>query len=245
MASEQGRNRWFAVLVLAAIAFVANDTDGGSLVPTTVAVEAHGTGCGQHGYSLRSARQRDTFTWVLNVESVPSYLDPGGAEQAMRQATATIVRGRTPCPQDVRTDPAPPPAIYAGPTRRHATVTSDHECFLSSRSDGISVVSFGDLPDDIVAVTCTYSARGDIWQSDVLLNDDPGLFTLDLGDGTCVDSYDLQAVMTHERGHSFGLGHVPENPQADELTMSAYMAVCDATARTLGVGDVAGLRAIY
>jgi hypothetical protein len=243
MASEPGRNRWFAVLVLAGIVFVADDTDGGSLVPATVAVKAHGTGCGQQGYSLRDARQQDTFTWVLNAESVPQHLDPEGAERAIRQATATIVRARTPCPLEGG-DPALPRAIYAGPTGRHANVTSDDECFPSGRSDGISVVSFGDLPDDVVAVTCTYSDRGDIWQSDVLLSDDPGVFTLD-PHGTCTESFDLQAVMTHERGHSFGLGHVPETPGADELTMSSFMGRCDASARTLGVGDVLGLRQIY
>jgi hypothetical protein len=233
-------------LVLASILFLAHDTDGGSLVASAPASPGlHGTGCGQGTYVTRSAYQKHTFTWVINVDSVPSYLDRDGTESAIEQATATVARAQTPCPIDGNDRATPPVTIYSGPTHRHANVTPNVECFPSSRSDGISVVSFGELPADVVAVTCTYRHRGDIWQSDVMLSDAPGAFTLDPGDGLCVDSYDLQAVMTHERGHSFGLGHVPESPGTDELTMSSFMGRCDTSARTLGVGDVLGLRRIY
>lgn len=233
-------------LALASILFLAHDTDGGSLVASApTSPELYGTGCAQSAYVTRSAYQQQTFTWVVNVDSIPSYLDRDGTEAAIRQATATVARAQTPCPIDDTDRATPPVAIYSGPTRRHANVTPDVECFPSGGSDGISVVSFGTLPADVVAVTCTYRYRGDIWQSDVLLSDAPGAFTLDPGDGLCVDSYDLQAVMTHERGHSFGLGHVPESPGTDELTMSSFMGRCDTSARTLGVGDVLGLRRIY
>jgi len=233
-------------LALAGILFLAHDTDGGSLVASGPASPGLlGTGCAQSAYVARSAAQQHTFTWVLNVDSVPSHLDRSRVVRAIQQATETVARAQTPCPIDDTDQATLPVAIYSGPTRRHANVTPDVQCFPSSRSDGISVVSFGTLPADVVAVTCTYRHRGDIWQSDVLLNDNPGAFTLDPGDGLCVDSYDLQAVMTHERGHSFGLGHVPESPGTDELTMSSFMDRCDASARTLGVGDVLGLRRIY
>lgn len=233
-------------LVLTGILFLAHDTDGGSLVASSpTPPQLHGTGCAQSAYVTRSAYQQHTFTWVLNVDSVPSYLDRAGTERAIQQATATVARAQTPCPIGDSDQATPPVAIYSGPTRRHANVTPEVVCFPSSRSDGISVVSFGRLPEDVVAVTCTYRHDGDIWQSDVLLSDTPGAFTLDPHDGLCVDSYDLQAVMTHERGHSFGLGHVPESQGTDELTMSSFMGRCDTSARTLGVGDVLGLRRIY
>jgi hypothetical protein len=245
MASENGRalRSRAAALLFVGVALVCPESAASSRWPATATVRAHGTGCGQTAFDIRDSRQEHTFTWVMNLDSVPPHLDRGRALAAVRRATATVARARTPCPL-VGGDPALPRAIYSGPTGRHANVTSDEECFPAERSDGISVVSFGDLPDDVVAVTCTYSDRGDIWQSDVLLNDDPGVFTLDPLDA-CADSYDLQAVMTHERGHSFGLGHVPETTGADELTMSSFMGRCDASARTLGAGDVLGLRQIY
>lgn len=248
MASARRPMRAWSVtaFVLTGILFLAHDTDGGSLVASSpTPPELHGTGCSQSGYVTRSAYQQHTFTWVMNVDSVPSYLDRARAEWAIQQATATVAGAQTPCPIDDSDQATPPVALYSGPTLRHANVTPEVECFPSSRSDGISVVSFGRLPEDVVAVTCTYRHHGDIWQSDVLLSDAPGAFTLDPGDGLCVDSYDLQAVMTHERGHSFGLGHVPESQGTDELTMSSFMGRCDTSARTLGVGDILGLRRIY
>ena len=111
----------------------------------------HGTGCAQSAYVARSASQQHTFTWVLNVDSVPSHLDRSRVVRAIQQATATVARARTPCPIDDTDQASPPVAIYSGPTLRHANVTPDVECFPSSRSDGISVVSFGKLPTDVVA----------------------------------------------------------------------------------------------
>lgn len=201
-------------------------------------------GCEQSAYTPREAVQRDSFTWVLNVDSVPAYLDPAGVAEAAQKATLTVARAHSAClPTGDGADV--PPTIYAGPTRRHANVTVDTACFTPENSDGVSVVSFGPLPEDVVALACTYSERGDIWQSDILLNDGWGVFTLDPDDEGCVDSFDLQSVLTHERGHSFGLGHPPENAEGNDLTMSPFMDRCDSRPRTLGRGDVLGLMALY
>jgi hypothetical protein len=156
-----------------------------------------------------------------------------------------VDRGRTTCITGRDLAPVLPRAIYAGPTRRQANITTTALCFPPANTDGVNVVSFGRLPDQVVAVTCTYVDRTDIWQSDIMLNAQPGMFTLSPDDGRCADSYDLEAVMTHERGHSFGLGHVVESEGSNDLTMSSVMSACDASARTLGWGDVLGLSLIY
>ncbi|HSE09056.1 MAG TPA: hypothetical protein VLB29_10345 [Nocardioidaceae bacterium] len=205
-------------------------------------LEPADNGCGQTAYVLRDAVQNDTFTWVLNVSSIPAYLDPGLATRAIDQATSTVARAESPCLLDQVTEAAQ--TVFGGTTHRHANITRDTDCFGAASSDGISVVSFGPLPENVVAVTCTYSEGGEIWQSDVLLNDKPGMFTLEPVDD-CVDEFDLQSVMTHERGHSFGIGHVPETEDSADLTMSAFMDRCDLAARTLGRGDVLGLGQIY
>lgn len=53
----------------------------------------------------------------------------------------------------------------------------------------------------------------------------------------------MRAVGTHEAGHVFGMGHVFDGHS--NLTMYANSFMCDAKARTLGYGDVLGLRKKY
>lgn len=48
--------------------------------------------------------------------------------------------------------------------------------------------------------------------------------------------------MTHERGHTFGLGHVASGSL---LAMRPSFGYCDASGSTLGLGDVRGLRQKY
>jgi hypothetical protein len=50
--------------------------------------------------------------------------------------------------------------------------------------------------------------------------------------------------MTHERGQTFGLGHVSEKAHG-KLTMSPSIRACQKSERTLGKGDVLGLNRKY
>lgn len=237
------RRTWSAaVLLLAALPWMRDD-----LSSDPGAVYAPGSGsdeCAQTAYAVHDARLEHPYIWVLDESSVPDYLDAAGAVRAVREATDTVALARSRCAGVTATPPVIPPVIYTGTTERSANVTGAATCFPEGNTDGVNVVSFGPLPDDVVAVTCTYTEGGEIWQSDVMLNDAPGVFTLDPADG-CEQRYDLQAVMTHERGHSFGLAHVPERPGSDALTMSSAMGRCDTSARTLAAGDVLGLARLY
>lgn len=61
---------------------------------------------------------------------------------------------------------------------------------------------------------------------------------------SCTSRWDVQAVLTHEFGHSVRLGHVSE-VNYPTMTMSPDIAKCSGTARTLGEGDVYGLPLLY
>lgn len=54
--------------------------------------------------------------------------------------------------------------------------------------------------------------------------------------------YDVESVATHETGHSIGLGHTTSSRY---LTMHSQICAGCTFARTLGRGDVRGLRALY
>jgi hypothetical protein len=56
---------------------------------------------------------------------------------------------------------------------------------------------------------------------------------------------DVLDIATHEIGHSFGLDHPKGSGGISCLTMYAYAGLGETQKRTLGDGDVLGLRAIY
>ncbi|WP_307050327.1 matrixin family metalloprotease [Streptomyces achromogenes] len=53
----------------------------------------------------------------------------------------------------------------------------------------------------------------------------------------------MRSVATHEAGHVFGLAH--SGAGHENLTMFASSFACSTSARTLGKGDVLGLRTLY
>lgn len=61
------------------------------------------------------------------------------------------------------------------------------------------------------------------------------------------DTFDLGAVLTHEVGHFLGLAHTDLTETAPEVrpTMTARVAPCDATFRSLETDDVDGLCTLY
>ncbi len=111
------------------------------------------------------------------------------------------------------------------------------------------MVAFGDLRSGILALTCTYySARfgyDRVGTSDIMINKDDFRWTTNPGARSCEREWDLQAALTHEWGHTFGLGHVPEQDHR-HLTMSTTVnGSCQGSERSLGRGDVRGLDGKY
>lgn len=76
------------------------------------------------------------------------------------------------------------------------------------------------------------------------MNQDSSTFTLTPDALGCVSRCDLQALVTHELGHYFGLRHVSESKHP-LMTMSPLLGPCTAAERTLGLGDMLGLESLY
>lgn len=92
-----------------------------------------------------------------------------------------------------------------------------------------------------IAVTTTWSYRvsGEAVESDGQYNTYYAWSTS--GDP---NSMDVENIVQHETGHTFGLNH-PKGSGIECLTMYAYANYGETMKRTLGTGDILGIKAIY
>lgn len=108
--------------------------------------------------------------------------------------------------------------------------------------DGVNQLAWVDLgATSTIAVTTTwyYRATGLAVESDGQYNTRFAWSTM----GTA-SAMDVQDIATHEIGHTFGLDH-PKGKGIGCLTMYAYASNGETQKRTLGDGDLLGIRAIY
>jgi hypothetical protein len=215
--------------------------DSNESAAETRAVSGEGE-CTDPAYTDNSWRVTSGIHSRFNISTTPHELGRAQAVRAVRRAGANVVNTRNTCHLG---DQVPAGLVYDGNTSMVANV-GDDSCL---KSDGESVVSFGDLPKAL-AKSCTYykinaSGYNEVGTSDVKINRRDFRWTTRPGARSCERGWDLQSVLTHERGHTFGLGHVHEQSHG-RLTMSPVInGTCQKSERTLGKGDVLGLEGKY
>lgn len=200
------------------------------------------TGCGDRAYSSLRYKVYSGIGYRYNKSTTPSELSRKRATNAIRGGTSNINNTRNLCRLG---DRVPVSFSYKGKTGRKADVRSGR----CTRSDGQSVVSFGKLSKRTLGVTCTVfqlrSGPDKVIASDLLLNKSSVKWTTKPSARSCRRKFDLEGVVTHERGHTFGLGHVSEKSHG-ALTMSPISGgFCQSSERSLGRGDVIGLGRKY
>lgn len=218
--------------------------------------------CADTEYDLQAWFVLGTYYWYFNPSTIPSELQPFASEvlPALRKGTTNITQVNNVCGQ---LDDVSASASYQGSTTKTASL-----CLGSKTTDGFNVTVFGNYTDNqnFVGVTCTryeYNASVNHYvlrESDMVLDVQSNhKWTTYLQDrSTCQvtfdpDPYVVEAVTTHERGHTFGIGHTDELSKAQNgeanhpwLTMSPTInGSCQDSESTLGVGDVLGLRWRY
>lgn len=99
----------------------------------------------------------------------------------------------------------------------------------------------------VIAVTFTWGIYGGPPQARELVEWDAVYDDQDFNWGVVTPTnpgvMDLQNIITHELGHSGGLGH-PESTCVDE-TMYAFASAGETKKRTLNAGDIAGINNLY
>ena len=201
--------------------------------------------CSDRAYNDADRRVDETLPWYFNRSTTPQELTQKAALGALQSGGANITHTRSNCRH--LGDRVPQRLSYEGKTSSHAQIGASRRC---NGNDGKTVVSFGKLPDGTLAVTCIISLvkrREDnpVRTSDTKFNKTHFNWTTRPNSRSCRGRYDLEGVMTHERGHTFGLDHVLESSHG-KLTMSGGInGPCQSSERRLGRGDVLGLNNIY
>jgi hypothetical protein len=195
--------------------------------------------CQDKARSTLGFKWTTTFKWFFNARSTPGGMRKWRAESALRAATRNITRSHNGCSL---ADQVGATAEYRGRLRKAVQINTDGTCRGSG--DGRNLTGFGQLPPGTLGIACIwFRGGGTATESDVRLNKSQS-WVAKLSD-SCMGKWSIEAVTTHERGHTFGLGHVDE-PTHGNLTMSTQInGPCQNSEARLGRGDVRALRALY
>ena len=199
--------------------------------------------CQDSYFSRRDAKIYHYNRWYANVGSTPGNVSKKRAVAAMKKGGVNIFKVQDSCgiPDRVKGE-----LRYQGGTSRSVDIDSDATC---NASDGKSVIGFGDLPSGYIAYNCVSTwvdnnALNRVASSDIRLNKYDHSWTARVT-GSCRGRYDIESSVTHERGHTFGLGEAPEGSHGN-LTMSTFSnGPCQTSERSLGLGDARGLNKKY
>lgn len=197
--------------------------------------------CSDAAYTTNDLKEYGTYNWYIGDGPMPAGLSRRNARIAFADAIDNITGSFNNCGYN---DQVSAKARYRGPTGYEADISSSGIC---TRRDRKSTWDAGNLQRGTVAQACWWSVpspgiKNDLIEADVRYNRTDYNFTNNPG-RRCSNRYDVRAVGTHEAGHVFGLGHVGVGHS--NLTMYVSSFTCTTRARTLGKGDVRGLRSVY
>jgi hypothetical protein len=187
--------------------------------------------CNDRAYKVLGGKWKSTLKWSFRGSSTPASLAKSGVVGVLKESFANITGAHNDCG---RPDRVSATSRYLGTTSRKPGCRSP---------DGFNVVGFKSLPAGVLGRTCWWTMGGRIMEADIQLNaSEPWALSL----RACrFPQTMLEAVMTHEIGHAYGMGHVGESRHG-RLTMSTYLdGSCNNQESTLGKGDMLGLEVLY
>lgn len=205
-------------------------SDAASAAAAPAATAAASTKCTNDDYVRNPYRWSGTVQWYYNQSGQKSTYAKDALRKAANAWTGTISSCDRTVNSTARND-------YVRLATQAPGLTDKGGC---AKSNGYSVVGWGKLPSGTLGVTCVwYDGNGIAKESDQRYATSYKWSSTD----TCTGArFDTQAVGTHEWGHLYGLGHVKTGTGQVMEPSGGY---CDTGSRTLGLGDLTGIGAIY
>lgn len=206
------------------------------------AKKALANGCDSYAYNFTGRYVVSRLEFYRGDGATPAGSTGAAFGDAMWRAATNITAGQSPCDS---TDGVDVGFNYAGTTTTESDIDSNANCLDPGApgDDSVNTVDMGPMPTSYKGLMC-YSANStsNVVEADIRLNSSvPWTYTP--GDTACKTyyRYDVEGVLTHEFGHAFGLSHNSESYS----TMYTWARSCDNWQRSLGRGDLNGLRTLY
>jgi hypothetical protein len=194
--------------------------------------------CKDESKRLEGFKEKNTLRWKLNTGVIPGRYNKDAVAGAIKKGAHNVDQLNNNCSLSAS---AAIPISYDGLTGKRSNLDSHGNC---TTINNYSTVDFGSIP--VAARTCSWyvikDGRDNLVESDIRFDTDQP-FTATPGSGGCSAKLDFQGTATHEFGHAVGLAHVGTDHK--NLTMTARLPVCSQGPRTLGLGDVNGLKGLY
>ncbi|GAA2822942.1 hypothetical protein GCM10010522_45800 [Kribbella solani] len=217
------------------------------------------TACDRSTYVLRDYKWNSPWLFRTTKGTTLATNRQRDFDAAVRRSLANLIDGHNTCGMDGRTRAR---GAFLGHTRTTGNFVYADGQTTCGRRDHQSVIDEGDLPggflEATLAWTCTWSeTRHGVTravEADIRLNSADYNWTYDpANDPKCQPAqppdqdrwrYDVESVVTHEMGHVYGLVNLSA---IEDLNLTMYPGVrrCTGHMRTLGRGDVLGMRALY
>jgi hypothetical protein len=224
--------------------FEGDDSAWESQPAGEVVIQSSPAPCDDAAYNKEGHKEPDLFEWLFNRDTTPTAdgITKDQAQQAFRDAIINITHSQG-CSMADEVDAT---SNFLGDTNLRANMENGTGACLDQDSD--NVADFGDLPAPLYGKACWESfplpfADDDLTNGDIWLDKTGSHWTVTPASG-CSGDYDIEGSATHEWGHIFGLAHVSESTHGN-LTMSTTESTCDNSQRSLGKGDILGLRDLY
>jgi hypothetical protein len=217
--------------------------ESGSEASPEITTRASGPGACRDPYFNSWGYKLYNFNrWYVNTRSIPDYMSKVRAVAAMKRGGVNIYKVQDGC--GIR-DRVKGELRYRGGIKRSVNIRNDLTC---TSNDFKSVVGFGDLPSGYTATACLWAWVQDgpnrVAHSDIRLNKVDHAWTARVTGG-CRGRFDVESSMTHERGHTFGLGEASEGSHGNLTMSNDSNGPCQTSERSLGWGDARGLNSKY